>query len=334
MQINQKYIAELLNVSRVTVTKALQDHEDIAPATRERIKKKAEELGYIPNGIGRSLSTKKTHTIGLVVPKIDHSFFSSLIENIYAAAIAKGYKILVMVSFENSEIELDSIKTLLSMNVDAIIIDVAVTTRDYKRYDIIRKNKKPLLFLDRKLADHTGGKGIFFSDMNLSYALTKAVIKKNKKSLMYLCGPDHISICQDRYQGFKDALLQYEIEEFHEVVYSKTLDSRGGYDAIKPFFLSTRKLPEVIMCTNDSLALGVYQLCEELKIDIPKEVGVAGFGNVLVSELVQPPLTTVNLDHKQACESCIEVLIDCIENKKDLPEIELFTGQILIRDSI
>ena len=109
-KINQKYIADLLNISRVTVTKALQNHPDIALSTREKVKKVADELGYIPNIVGRSLSTKKTNTIGVIVPKINHSFFSTIIEELYSNAKKVGYNIILMVSFENEEAELDNVK--------------------------------------------------------------------------------------------------------------------------------------------------------------------------------------------------------------------------------
>lgn len=116
MKVNQQYIADLLKLSRVTVTKALQEHPDIAKSTVKKVKEAAEELGYIPNIVGRSLSTKKTNTIGLIVPKINHSFFSTIIEEMYSKAKAFGYQIILMVSFENEESELANVKSLLSMN--------------------------------------------------------------------------------------------------------------------------------------------------------------------------------------------------------------------------
>jgi len=133
-KIKQIDIAKALNISRVTVTKALMDTPDIGIATRKLVKAKAEELGYFPNFIGRNLSSKRTYTIGLVVPKIANSFFANSIESFYEAAIAQGYHIIPTVSFENSKIEEENIRVLLSMGVDGIIIDPAGNIDNSKIY--------------------------------------------------------------------------------------------------------------------------------------------------------------------------------------------------------
>src|SRR6056297_1019928 len=112
-KISQKDIAESLNLSRVTVTKALKEHPDVSDETARRVKSKAQEMGYIPDFIGRSLSSKRTYNLGLVVPKIAHSFFSYSIEKIYEAAYKRGYNIIPMVSFEDCTKELEHITTLL-----------------------------------------------------------------------------------------------------------------------------------------------------------------------------------------------------------------------------
>jgi DNA-binding LacI/PurR family transcriptional regulator len=105
VKINQQAIADLLKVSRVTVTKALQGHADIALETRKKVQLLADELGYIPNGIGRSLVTRKTNTLGVILPKINHSFFSTITEQLYTTAYELWYQILLMISFEDSEKE-------------------------------------------------------------------------------------------------------------------------------------------------------------------------------------------------------------------------------------
>jgi len=102
-KVNQKDIADSLNISRVTVTKALQEHPAIAKDTIRKVKEKALEMGYIPDFIGRSLASNRTHTIGIVLPKIAHSFFSYSIERMYESAREKGYNIIPMVSFEDAE---------------------------------------------------------------------------------------------------------------------------------------------------------------------------------------------------------------------------------------
>ncbi|MFY0654959.1 MAG: LacI family DNA-binding transcriptional regulator [Cyclobacteriaceae bacterium] len=333
MKINQQYIADLLKVSRVTVTKALQDHSDIAPETRQKVKDMAEQLGYIPNGIGRSLSTKRTHTIGIVVPKINHSFFASVIEDMYSTAAKHGYKILMMVSFENEEIEYNSVKTLLSMNVDGILIDPSSDTSSDKSFSLIEKHHKPLMFFDRNLRTFDSS-GVYFDDYNLSYKLTMEMIKRGYRKFAYITGPQQINISYERLSGFKSALSDAGIEQPKSWIIKSELERDNGCDAFKLFLQTSEERPEAVLCVNDSIALGVYDACASEGLSIPEDLAVAGFGNVLISSLVQPPLTTVNLFEKEASVKAVENLIKMIESDNSEMDDEIFDGEIIMRESV
>lgn len=333
MKVNQQYIADILQVSRVTVTKALQNHPDIAQKTKKKIQKLAEELGYIPNGIGRSLSTKKTYTIGVVVPKINHSFFSTVIEHLYSSASARGYQLILMVSFEDPEIEMASVRTLISMNVDGILIDTASATYSDKSYTMIQKNKIPMLFFDRKLRNFEAN-GIFFKDYDLSYEFTKKLIKKGYKKILYLTGPQQININFNRLAGFKDAMNDYGLKVPKGWVLSTSLKESGGCEAFKHFVNTSTEKPELVMCVNDTVALAVYEVCKELKISIPKDLGVVGFGDIRVSSLVNPPLSTVKLDLEMACTKAVQNLVHLIEGEKEEVMDELIPGEIILRESV
>ncbi|MEM9720855.1 MAG: LacI family DNA-binding transcriptional regulator [Bacteroidota bacterium] len=182
MKITPKDIAEKLQLSRVTVTKALQDHQGIPLDTRKKVKAMAEALGYIPNSIGRSLSTQKTLTLGIIVPQINHSFFSSVIEEVYAKAADLGYQIILMVSHEDEAKELAHVKTLLPMNVDGLVIDTASSTSSSLAFDLIEKHQIPFLFFDRKYVESKFPGG-YFDDYLLSYQLTLELLKKGLKFL-------------------------------------------------------------------------------------------------------------------------------------------------------
>ena len=142
-------IAKRLNVSTVTVSKALRGHPDISPKTTKIIKNLAEEMGYSPNFMARNLSARKSHMIGLVIPKIAHFFFGSIIESIYDIAFKNNYEIILTVSQENAERERRHIQTLLSMRVDGIIISISQETQNYDIFETVRKREIPLVFIDR-----------------------------------------------------------------------------------------------------------------------------------------------------------------------------------------
>lgn len=332
MKINQQYIADMLKVSRVTVTKALQDHSDIAIETRQKVKELADQLGYIPNGIGRSLSTKKTHTIGIVVPKINHSFFASVIEDMYSSASKLGYKIILMVSFENEEIEYQSIKTLLSMNVDGILIDPSSSTSSDRAFSLIEKHNKPLMFFDRNLRTFESS-GVYFDDHKLSYDLTMELIKRGYKKIVYVTGPQQINICYDRLNGFKSAMSDAGLDVRKDMILKSELDRNDGADVFGLFLQTNDDLPDAVICVNDSVAFGVYDACENHDVKIPEDLGVAGFGNIRIASLVKPPLTTVNLEEKEASFRAVENLVKMIEDENLEIGNEIFPGQIVVRES-
>lgn len=334
MAVNQQYIADLLKISRVTVTKALQMHPDIAKSTVKKVKKVADELGYIPNSVGRSLSTKKTNTIGIVVPKINHSFFSEIIEEIYIKAKALGYQIILMVSFENEEIELTNVKSLLSMNVDGILIDSVSTSRECKFLPLISIHKKPLIFFDRKPRFVKKTESIVFNDYDLTFRLTSRLIERGYKDIMYITGSQLINICYDRLKGFKSAMKDSNLfVPKNRILTAARLDKSSGIEIFEKFISGKSKLPEVIVCVNDSIALGVYDVCKKYDLKIPDDLGVVGFGHLKISDFVKPPLSTVKLNLKNASILGIENLVAKINGGQN-NTTTIIDGEVILRESI
>ena len=146
-------IAERLNITKVSVSKALRDHPDISRETRALVKKTAAEMGYSPNLVARSLSSRKSNVIGVVVPKIAHTFFSSVIDAIQEKATEEGYGILLAVSNEKADLETSHIERLLAMRVDGLLISVSQEDPDLSTYEKILEMHVPLVFFDRSIQD-------------------------------------------------------------------------------------------------------------------------------------------------------------------------------------
>ena len=149
-----------------------------------------------------------------------------------------------------------------------------------------------------------------------------------------MTGPQAVNINYDRYAGFKDALKETGRSEIGKPLITNGLEQNDGYEAFVKFLTESQELPEVIMCVNDSLALGVYRACAEHGLEIPKDIAVAGFGNLSVASLVQPSLTTVELDMFNASKKALNNLIDLIDNEGFKLENEYFSGKVILRDSV
>jgi DNA-binding LacI/PurR family transcriptional regulator len=328
-KVNQKDIAASLNISRVTVTKALKDHPDIAVKTRELIKQKAKELGYVPDFIGRSLSSKRTHIIGIVLPKIAHSFFSYSVEKFYEAALKKGYHVLPMISFEDDEVESKNIQTLLSMRADGLIIDVAGKCKESSHYEFAKRSGCKILFYDRCLNNTKDG-AILTNDRKSAYDLTKLMIKKGYKRICHFAGPSLLSIASERQRGYEDAMKE---ENLIKNICNVDFTIKGGYNAMMKL-ANENELPEAIFAVNDSVAHGIYDAVNELGLKIPGDIAVAGFGDIESSRFLTPPLTSVSMPISEMTKSAINTIIDMIETNSDFKERVIFNSTIVIRNSI
>lgn len=330
-KVKQLDIAKALNISRVTVTKALLDSPDIGLATRNLVKAKAEELGYFPNFTGRNLSSKRTFTIGLIVPKIAHSFFSTSIESFYEAAIAKGYYIIPTISFENSRIEADNIKVLLSMGVDGIIIDPAENVENYKMYDRIINSGVKLIFYDRFPIrfKHTG---VVCNNKEAAMNAVNYIIAKGIKEIVHFTGTQQLNICRHRLEGYKSALESASIKYNSKMVVSTGLSEKDGYDSFIKYYVK-HGCPRAVFAVNDSIAVGIYKAAALLKLRIPNDISVVGFGDIEMAHMVSPSLTTVHIPIKEMCFETINQLISSIENINPINN-NVFVADLVIRDSV
>ena len=328
-KVSQTDIARALNVSRVTVTKALKDHPDIAERTREQIKKMALEMGYIPDFIGRSLSSRRTFTIGLVLPKIAHSFFAHSVESFYEAAHDRGYNIIPMISFEDSEKELANIRTLLSMRVDGLIIDIAGNSTEYTNYDLAKRAGSKILFYDRCPVSCTDG-AVVTDDRKAARDMVRILIDKGYRKIFHFAGPSALSIASERQKGYEDAMSEKGLLKY---ILNVELKKESGYEAFMKLNNEDVR-PDAIFCVNDSVAHGIYQACRELKLKIPGDIAIAGFGDIETSRLLYPPLTTIRMPVGEMTKSAIDILVKMIEDNDPYIEKKVINSEIIIRESV
>jgi len=327
-KVSQKDIAESLAISRVTVTKALQEHPAIARDTIRKVKERALEMGYIPDFIGRSLSSKRTFSLGLVVPKIAHSFFSYSIEHMYKASRVHGYNLIPTVSFEDSERELDNIRTLLSMRVDGLILDIAQNSLNNSGYELAVKAGCKVLFFDRCPASFSGS-AVLAEDRNSTYVLTRMLLDKGYRNIYHFSGPPYLNISKERKSGYEDAMQEKEAASH---IFEVDLKRESGYRALK--ILADRdELPEAIIAVNDPVAHGIYDAAKELGISIPGDMAVAGVGDVDASAMLYPPMTSIKPPLEQMAVAAVATLIQMIEDNTTEGERQVFASEIIERGS-
>jgi LacI family transcriptional regulator len=296
-----KDIARDLDVSVVTVSKVLRNHPDVGAETRERVLKRAKELGYRPNLAARALVTGRTFMMGLIVPDLVHPFFAEVAKGIAGHLRSEGYSLVIASSEENPEIEKQEIENLLARRMDAIILASSQwTVESFRRME---EQGTPYVLLDRKFVG-LAANFVGVDDEMVGAVATKHLIDRGYKRIGHIRGLE-TSTSLGRLEGYRRTLARHGSNGHREyIVTGKSADDKAeesGFDAMKEL-LSREPRPDAVFCYNDPVALGAMRAILDAALRIPEDVGVVGCGNAPFSDLLRIPLTTVDQDIKSIGE--------------------------------
>jgi LacI family transcriptional regulator len=308
-------LAKKLKVSKVTISKALRNHPDISPAMIKKVKDLADKLGYMPNSLARNLSSRKSNTIGLVVPKIAHIFFASVIESIYNEAFQNNYEIILTVSQEQAEREKKHILSLMAMRVDGIIISVTEHTKDVGIFKKVRDLGVPLLFFDR-IPSISGTSSITCDDRGGAFEAVEYAVRKGYTKIAHLGGYHYINIGKSRYEGFKDAMNKFKIP------INKNWVTQGGFgeeDGYYGFMRMYRRgdLPQYILAVTYPVALGMRNAAASMGIKIPGDIEVTCFGKSMFVKQLPSFFNFVDQPTKEMGQDAFRTMLQMIDNPTD-----------------
>jgi len=330
--VQQKDLAQMLNVSVMTISKALRDHPDISEAMRKKIKELAQQLGYRPNLVARNLCSQKTNTLGIVIPKIAHSFYSRVLDGIYREAKQNGYAVILTVSQEDSRREEENIQNLLAMRVDGLLVSVSQTTNNDEVFREAERAKVPLVFFDRilPLPQHSQ---VSMDNYGGAFAAVDWAIRAGYTHIAHLCGFSHLLISRQRRDGYVDALTKSRLPVRSEWILETRFGEEGGAESFHKLWGQAEK-PELIFTVSDSVALGVYQAAREYGLRIPEDISVIGFSDIEFASLLSPPLTTVHEPAEELGKQAAALLIEEIENEDaPHPQQRILPTKLIVRQS-
>ena len=327
-----KQIASELGISTMTVSRALNNHDNVDENTKKLIINKARSMGYTPNHIAKSLVSKRTYTIGVVIPEISHTFFSQVVSGIENVTYEMNYQLLLTNSAEDFDREKKALVTLLAQQVDGILISCSEQSKDYSLYKKIIASGKPLVFFDRCI-EGLGASTVSVDDRQGAKKMTQHMIDHGYKKIAYLRGPQ-ISIGKERLEGFLDALNENEVTARDEWIIESGFKEEGGYIAMKQILdLPTKERPRAVVTVNDPAAIGAMEAIQEYGLSIPDDIAICGFSDDIRARLLKCPLTTVYQPSVSIGRKAAEKLIKVIENKNEpIENIDLLT-KLVIRGS-
>jgi LacI family transcriptional regulator len=313
-QVTIKDIARELGISPSTVSKALKGHPDISPVTKKAVRDLVEKWNYKPDPIALSLKGGLTKTIGVIVPEIVHYFFSTVISGIEDLAYDSGYHVMFCQSNESYEREVKAVATLLSSRVDGILVSVCKATSDFEHFKSIRKSGIPLVFFDR-ICEELDTDRVIVDDESGAYEAVKHLINTGCKNIVHLAGPQNLNIGRNRKSGYIKALV-----EFNQPVVEDNIikcDTSEEARLVVPALLKREQRPDGIFAVNDLTAAEAMKIIKLNGFKVPDDISLVGFTSGIMSDLTDPPLTSVEQHGYTVGEEAVRLLIDKIENKVD-----------------
>lgn len=309
-------IAERLNLTKVSISKALRDHPDISEKTKELVKKTAHEMGYAPNRLARSLTLDRTGTLGVIIPKISHNFFADALDGINEVALQNDYEIVLCVSEENDELEARHLRTLLSMQVDGLLVSISEDTTSPDAFINMQKQGLPLVFFDRSI-DGIEASHVTVDDRGGAYAAVSHAIENGCERIAHVAGFSHIGIGRDRRLGYEEALRDHGFEVDDDLIVEGGFSEKHGYHGCKEL-LQRGAAPDAIFAVTFPVALGIDDAIRETDPSLYEEITIYSFGQHGLNRFFKHPHVSVCQPARELGEKATSVLIEEIEN----PELE------------
>lgn len=308
-------VARAAGVAKSTVSRALNDSPRIGQSTKKRVRAAARRLGYEPNYIARSLTKKKTHTIGVILEDILNPFFTEVAKGIETALRKNGYTMLLTSSGYRAEEELELARTLLRNRVDGILITPLAV--DSQAMRLLERRRVPFFILNEKSEDRRLS-WVDSDNLEGGTLATEYLLKLGHRRFLCLSS-NALRGTRDRFEGFRRAIQAGGLRLEDQVVL-RDCNSQADACALVTAFLGEHgreRLPSAIVAVNDAAALGAMQCLLTAGVRVPEEVSIIGYDDIYLAPFLRVPLTTVHQSKYKMGEIAASGLLDRIHRQDD-----------------
>ena len=333
--INMIQLAKELGLSVSTVSKALGDSYEISASTKKRVMDLAKQYNYKPNPFASSLRKKKSKQIAVIIPDIVNNFFALAVDGIESVTMNKHYDTFIYLTHENLEREKAVLEHLESGLTSGLIISVCTGKEGYGHFQQFYENTKlPIVFFDR-VPDLLQFPKVISNNYESTFEATLRLVKSGVKRPVFLATEEPLYTSIERRRGFQAALISQHIPFTDDMIVECSDDMDKNYLIIRKL-LSNRKRPDGIFASIEKYAITTYQVCKELKINIPKDVKIIGMTNLRTAALLNPSLSTLSQPAFEMGREAASLLIKMIEKKSYAAanDIIVLNNEMTIRESV
>jgi len=329
--IRLKDIAARAGVTIMTVSKALRDAPDVSAQKRTSIKLLAQQMGYVPDSSARGLRTRCNRLFGLIIPSMINPIFARILLAIEERAHEMGYDVLLAYTHYNPEREEACIRRFISRRVEGMFIaPTYLMARESRTYQELFESKTPTIILGHPAPFCSQFVNVEADDLQAGYVVTQHLLKLGHKRIAFLTGPTGTPWTQERFDGYRRALREAEMDVDDKLVFTAGRTIEEGAAA------ATQLINEgvdatAIQAVNDSVATGCADVLLKQKIRIPEDISLTGFGNTMVSEYFRVPLTTANQPKHRLGMAAMDAMQQFLKGQR--PEPKRLPVELIVRAS-
>ena len=318
-------VARRAGVSTATVSRALNRPEKVRPETRERVLQAVRETHFVFDGIAASMISRRSRTIGLIIPTITNSIYAASTQSIQHTAQAAGYTVLLGVSEFSPRMEADLAQRLLERRVDGLILTGG--NHDQSLIEKMQTNGVPFL-ITWKLMRAKDWPSVSFDNYKAAWSAVEFLVSLGHRRVGLICGRTDVNDrALDRRQAFEDCLKRHGLAVDPSLIYERDFEMEEGASAMSAM-LDTPEPPTAVFCANDIQAIGALSQCRERGLSVPGDISIIGFDDLPVTSYTRPKLTTVRVPAHDMGRRAAEIMIASIERQIPLQSVELNTELI------
>lgn len=326
-------IAEKLNITASTVSRALKNHPRISEETKKAVLKVAQKLNYQPNHIAAALRVGKSNIIGIIVPTVDRSFFASVIRGIEEIANTSHYNVMICQTYDNYEKEVETVEALLNARVDGIIVSHGKETKDFSHFLKVKARGIPLILFDRTNNDLEVSQ-VAIDDFLGAYKATEHLIQQGCKRIAHFTNTLNISIFKERHRGYREALINNGFKYDESLVISSNLQAEDGRNSMLQL-LKLKEIPDGIISSSALGIAGAMQVLKEKNINVPDQIALVGFSNEAFMTFTEPTITAVDQHSMRMGNAAADIFLQEINSdaQKFIPQKIVLKPELIIRQS-
>jgi DNA-binding LacI/PurR family transcriptional regulator len=326
-----KDIAQRLNISISTVSRALRNAPDVNNETKQAVMLLSEELNYQPNRLALSLRHKQTHTIGVIVPNLDY-VLSTMVRGIDEVALEAGYTVMVCQSNESFGREILNTRRLLDSLVDGFIVSVSSETKLFDHFKKIQERGLPMVVFDRVTPDLIAP-SVRLDNEEGGFVATEHLLEQGYSRIAILAGPVNLGVSNSRLEGYLKALRKHKVKIDRQLIIYCDFNQDYAYFATQEL-LAMKKRPDAIFTISDRMAIGAMLAIKEKGLKMPQDIGLVGFNNEPVVSLVTPRISSVDLPSFEMGKVAAKLFIETMHNNADMSGVEeVLKPKLYVRES-